>query len=46
MIGSLLGSIFGYIIIYKVIHPYIGKPYLERRQRRSEQKQNSRKELE
>lgn len=39
IIGGFCGSAFGYVIVYKVIHPYIGIPYIKRRQKRNEQKQ-------
>lgn len=35
--GALLGNILARIVFYKLIHPYIGIPYLKRRQKRDEQ---------
>jgi len=31
IVGVFFGSILAHVIVYKLVHPYIGKPYFERR---------------
>ncbi len=43
IIGAFFGSIVGNVIIYKLIHPYIGRPYLERKKKEMNRKRDEQK---
>jgi hypothetical protein len=44
IIGTFFGTILARVVLYKLIHPYIGIPYLKRRQKRDEQEQYDQKQ--